>query len=408
MLVSILLHVIVFFALDQVKFVLGIKEPTEIKTREIVVRDPTEQIPQDFVPQAPPEEFVAPPPVDTASLLEDVDLLPLLKEQEVEMRPDVEKTTIAIAPGNPAQAGDPRAVAVDASAGLDTALDLPEFGRQEFEMKPAAIGQVTVDPGSSKADDSNLDKFTDDLIKKGAGGKAEKGALDGLASLDEMIGLSPNELLGKKTMLPSDLLFEFNRHELRESAKIGLQKLGLLLDVNPTMYCWIEGHTDLIGGDSPNLELSVKRAEAVKRYLVESMHFESERIITRGYGRYQPIITNGDKDVQAPNRRVEIKMRKTPPTEDQIKIAPPKAAPVEEMAPPPPAAREEAPPPKAVLVRPNPPRPVEVVTPPKAKPVEETPPPRARPVVEEMPAPPAKAIPVQEEEPVLRAQPVEE
>lgn len=425
MLVSILLHVIVFFALDQVKIVLGISEPQDLNTRVVVNREQVQEefVPRDFIPPPPPDDTVAPPPQDTAKLLDDIDLLPLIKDQEIEMRPDIDETTIAVAPGAPvAEKGDPRAISVDATAGLTTDLDLPDFGRQEFEMKPAAIGQITVDPGSSKADDADLSKFTEDLIKKGAGGKADKGMLNGLTTLDDMIGLAPNQLVGAKTMLPSDLLFEFNKFDLRESAKVNLYKLGLVLDKNPDMYCWIEGHTDLIGGDAPNLELSVRRAQAVKDYLVNSMKFEPERIYVRGYGRFQPLVTGGDKDQQSSNRRVEIKMQKTPPTDEQMKIAPPKAAPIEETPPAPkpepapPAMREEPAPPRAVLVKPDPEtaRRVQVVDPPvrnapKAMPVEEAPP-RAKPVPAEpeMPAAPAKAVPVEEDPPVLRAVPVAE
>lgn len=430
MLASILLHVIVFFALDQVKFVLGIQPPTETKTREVVIREQTEDLPEEvFTPTPPPEDFVLPPPKDTAKLLDAVDLLDAVKDLEVDMKPQVVETTIAILPSNPAASGDPKANAPSVSPSLDITADLPELGRSETEMKPAAVGQLTVDPGSLKTD-SDLKDFTDDLVKRGANGKAEKGSLDGIASLDDLIGLPSNELLGKKTMLPSDLLFEFNRFELRESAKVGLMKLGLLIDNNPQMYCWIEGHTDLIGGDAANLELSVRRAEAVKDYLVKSMRFDPEKIITRGYGRFQPIVTSGDKDQQSPNRRVEIKMRKTPPTEDQIKIAPPKAAAVVEempaLRPAPAPVPEPTPtpaPPKATLVKPNPQRAKElegrVVMPatpapavPKAMPVQESPPaPRARPVAPETPAaPPAiRAVPVAEDEPnVLKAQPVAE
>ena len=429
MLASILLHVIVFFALDQVKFVLGIQPPTETQTREVVIRDQTEELPDEaFTPTPPPEDFVVPPPKDTAKLLDAVDILAAVKDLEVDMKPQIVETTIAILPSNPAASGDPKATAPSVSPSLDITADLPELGRSETEMKPAAVGQLTVDPGSLKAD-ADLDKFTDDLMKRGANGKAERGSLDGIASLDDLIGLPSNELLGKKTMLPSDLLFEFNRYELRESAKVGLMKLGLLLDNNPQMYCWIEGHTDLIGGDTANLELSVRRAEAVKDYLVKSMRFDPDKIITRGYGRFQPIVIEGDKDQQAPNRRVEIKMRKTPPAEDQIKIAPPKAPAVIEQMPPPRPAPVPAPmpapaPPKATLVKPSPQRVKElegrvvpapaVPTVPKAMPVQEYPPapaPRARPVTPVAPvAPPAiRAIPVAEDQSnVLKAQPVTE
>lgn len=428
MFASILLHVVVFFALDQVKFALGVP-PTDTQTQTVVIRDPTEAIPEDhFTPTPPPTDFVVPPPTDTGKLLDDVELLKEVKDLDVDMTPQTVETTIALLPSAPAASGSPTGSAPTVSPTIDIMEDLPELGRSETEMKPAAVGQITVDPGSLKSD-SEFTEFTNDLMKRGANGTAEKGSLEGIATLDDLIGLPSNELLGKKTMLPSDLLFEFNKSELRESAKVGLFKLAILLDTNRTMYCWIEGHTDLIGSDDANLQLSVRRAEAVKEYLVKAMNFEPDKIITRGYGRYHPIITTGDKNQQAPNRRVEIKMRQTPPPDEQIKIAPPKAAAVPEEMPPsrpvaPPAAGEPAPP-KAKLVKIDPerarmlderaiptPQPApQSPEPPKARPVQEpTPPPRATPVAPEMPTTPpaARAIPVEEEPGILKAQPVTE
>jgi outer membrane protein OmpA-like peptidoglycan-associated protein len=217
------------------------------------------------------------------------------------------------------------------------------------------------------------------------------GTLDGMVSLDSLLNLPPNILVGRKTMLPSDLLFDFNKSDLRESAKVGMMKLCLLIDQNPALYCWIEGHTDLVGGDEFNLNLSIKRAEAVRNYLVHSLKVDGTRIITRGFGRYEPIVTTGNAQQQSANRRVEIRMRKTPPTKEQMTVAPPKAV-----------VTEEAPTPKAVLVKPLRALPIEGVppeskappkAPPRAAPVEETPPLRAAPIFEEIPS----AEPVEEE-----------
>ena len=298
-------------------------------------------------------------------------------------------------------------MAVEASSNLEVDTDLPELGRQPEQLKPAEVGQVTVDPGAVQMDDNDLGKFTDDLIKRGANGTVDKGALDGIASLDDLLGLPPNVLLGRKTMLPSDLLFEFNKSELRESAKVGLMKLALLMDRNPNLYCWIEGHTDLVGGDDFNLELSIKRAEAVKSYMVESMRMDASKIITRGFGRYEPLVITGSAEEQSANRRVEIRMRKTPPSEEQMKIAPRKAPVVEEVPKPTPAVEQAPPPPKAVLVKPRRALPVEEEpAPPRAEPVV----PRAAPVIEppslpEVPrAAPVELPPVE----VRKALPVEE
>jgi outer membrane protein OmpA-like peptidoglycan-associated protein len=371
MLLSILLHVAVFLALDRMKIALRFEQARELSTGPINVRQ-VEVRPMEAERAAPPEEVIT-PPKDASALLEEVDLLNALpKNQEIDIKPDIQEAEYALQMKNPALQGDPAAVAMEAAAGLEVDADLPEFGRQPEALKPAEVGQITVDPGAVQTEDDNLGKFTEDLIKRGAGGKTKEGALDGIASLDDLLALPPNVLLASKTMLPSDLLFEFNSAELRESAKVGLMKLALLMDRNPNLYCWIEGHADLVGGDEFNLDLSTRRAEAVKKYLVESMRMDASKISTRGFGRYSPLVISGDNEQQAVNRRVEIRMRKTPPTAEQLKIVPKKAAVV-----------EETPPPKAVLVTPRRALPVEerpAPPPPRAQPIPEPPAPRALPV----------------------------
>nr|WP_226894613.1 OmpA family protein [Luteolibacter marinus] len=197
-------------------------------------------------------------------------------------------------------------------------------------------------------------------------------------------------------MLPSDLLFEYDSAELRESARLGMMKLALIIDRNPNLYCWIEGHTDLFGADAYNQNLSKRRAAAVKDYLTGTLHLQDDKIATRGFGSTVPLVKTGSVEEQAPNRRVEIRMRRTPPPAGEPVVVKPKPAP--------PAPPEE----KPVLVKPM-----------RALPVEDPPAPtgenapRARPVETE-PAPP-KAQPIEEdpprateiEEPALRAVPVE-
>lgn len=391
MLLSILLHVAVFLALDRMKIALRYEQAREITTAPVNLRQ-VEVRPMEAEQSAPPENVIT-PPKDTTSLLEEVDLLNTLpKNQEIDIKPEIHEAEYALQMKNPALEGDPAAIATEVSSGLEIDADLPEYGRQPESLRPAEIGQITVDPGAVSSDDGELGKFTEELIKHGAGGKTEKGALDGIASLDDLLDLPPNILLASKTMLPSDLLFEFNSSELRESAKVGLMKLALLMDRNPDLYCWIEGHADLVGGDEFNLNLSTRRAEAVKTYLTQSMRMDASKIITRGFGRFHPLVISGDVGQQAANRRVEIRMRKTPPSEAQMKITPQKATVVEE----PPA-------PKPVLVKPATPPPRENPPPPKALLIK---PQRALPVEEAPPAPP-RAAPVVEP-PALRAQPVEE
>lgn len=407
-LISILLHVVAFFALDRVKIALGLAPP-EVVTQTVPVRQSVEVEPMAIEPLTP-EEVVVPPP-DTTALLEEIDILEQLpKDQELDILPELIEPEFAIRLSNPAQEGVPEALAPEPVTGFEVDTDLPELGRMESEVPPAAVGQITVDPGAVKADELDLSKFTDDLLKRGDAGQVDKAALDGITSLDQLLGLPENVLVGKKTMLPGDLLFEFNSHILRESAKVGLMKLGLLMDLNPGLYCWIEGHADLVGGDQYNLDLSRRRAEAVKGYLVDSMGMDANRIFPRGFGRSQPLVGDGSVEEQAPNRRVEIRMRQDPPPPgDPIRIAPsPAVAPPAVAVPP-----QAPPPPKAMMVRPG--RAIPVDDPnnpviPRAEPVElpsDLPPPRAEPVEPVEPLPP-RAEPVTEPPPPNppRAEPV--
>lgn len=68
----------------------------------------------------------------------------------------------------------------------------------------------------------------------------------------------------------------------------------------------IEGHTDNVGSDAYNLELSSKRAESVKRYLVEKFGIEANRLETRGVGSSRPVASNDTSWGRAQNRRVEL------------------------------------------------------------------------------------------------------
>ncbi len=400
MLLSILLHIAVYLILDQMKLALRFDQARELSTAGVNIRQ-VEISPMDDHESATPEDVVKPPD-NTASLLEEVDLLAALpKDQPIDIKPELKEPEYALTMKKPAAEGDPTAIAMNVSSGLEIDADMPALGRQPESIKPAAVGQLTVDPGSVQADDDNLGKFTDNLIKRGANGKVEKGALDGIASLDDLLDLPSNVLLGKKTMLPSDLLFEFNSDQLRESAKVGLMKLALLMDRNPKLYCWIEGHTDLVGGDEFNLNLSIRRAESVKSHLVKSLRMDASRIITRGLGRSQPLVTSGTPEDQSVNRRVEIRMRNTRSAGDSPKITPPKAVvprgshefdPVEDAPPPP----------KPVLVKPKRALPVDEnpsPSAPKAMPVDDVPPPSGAPratPIREPAAPPLRAEPVDE------------
>ena len=107
-------------------------------------------------------------------------------------------------------------------------------------------------------------------------------------------------------------LFEYDSDVLQSSAIGQLQKLGTLIQRNPKATFSVEGYTDSFGTFEYNLNLSQRRADSVKRYLVEAMEINPAQIQTRGYGatkfRASP---NGSIEEQSPNRRVEVVVRTT-------------------------------------------------------------------------------------------------
>jgi outer membrane protein OmpA-like peptidoglycan-associated protein len=147
--------------------------------------------------------------------------------------------------------------------------------------------------------------FTSKLPADSAG--PNKGRTPGFSDLDQLLAQKGPLGSGTKLRMPDDQLFEYDSDVLQASAVGQLQKLGTLIQRNPNSTFSVEGYTDSFGSFGYNLDLSQRRADSVKRYLVEAMGISPVQIRTRGYGatkfRASP---NGSIEEQSPNRRVEI------------------------------------------------------------------------------------------------------
>ncbi len=102
-----------------------------------------------------------------------------------------------------------------------------------------------------------------------------------------------------------DVLFEFNRADIKPGAQAGLVKLADFLRQYPGRNILIEGHTDSIGSAAANEALSRRRANAVDGALV-SMGVAGPRVASVGYGKDYPVADNSTDTNRALNRRVEV------------------------------------------------------------------------------------------------------
>lgn len=102
-----------------------------------------------------------------------------------------------------------------------------------------------------------------------------------------------------------DVLFETAKWDLKPGAEANLSKLVNFLRKYPDRSVVIEGHTDSVGGDTYNLNLSQRRADAVRAYLV-TQGIESSRILASGKGETAPVASNSDAGGRQQNRRVEV------------------------------------------------------------------------------------------------------
>ncbi len=140
----------------------------------------------------------------------------------------------------------------------------------------------------------------DDFIDK-PGYNSE--ALFTVKATEEVITITDKKVVGIKT---KNFLFDFNAADLSQDEKDRLVKLAAFLKENKKAYAAIAGHTDNIGTEEYNMELSFRRVEAVAKYLVKNLNVNESQLLTFWYGKLNPVADNSTKEGQMLNRRVEI------------------------------------------------------------------------------------------------------
>ena len=98
--------------------------------------------------------------------------------------------------------------------------------------------------------------------------------------------------------------FDLDKTDVKAQYKKNLEKVANLLKAYPKINVELEGHTDSTGTDEYNMNLSTRRAENVKKELVEKFNIDASRISTSGFGESKPLDTNDTEEGRQNNRRV--------------------------------------------------------------------------------------------------------
>ncbi len=111
----------------------------------------------------------------------------------------------------------------------------------------------------------------------------------------------------KRRIVLRGVQFDFDSSEIRSDAKPVLDRAVEMLGENGEVNVVVDGYTDSVGTDEYNLALSIRRAEAVYRYLV-NRGIAPERLRVQGFGEARPVASNDTDSGRAQNRRVELRV----------------------------------------------------------------------------------------------------
>ncbi|HLP27988.1 MAG TPA: OmpA family protein [Candidatus Didemnitutus sp.] len=110
-----------------------------------------------------------------------------------------------------------------------------------------------------------------------------------------------------KTFILTKILFESGKADLEPTSFTELDNVAKVLRTKPELSIMLTGNTDNVGNKSDNLDLSLRRANTVRDYLIKK-GIQAERLTTKGLGMANPISTNSTEEGRRLNRRVEMKV----------------------------------------------------------------------------------------------------
>jgi outer membrane protein OmpA-like peptidoglycan-associated protein len=127
------------------------------------------------------------------------------------------------------------------------------------------------------------------------------------AMIPELAPVKIEKVTVRERIVLDNVLFDLDKAELKPEGKSKVEKAAGYLKEYRTDRAVVEGHACTLGTEEHNLDLAMRRADTVKRYLVET-GIEPARIRTISYGESQPIADNSTEDGRELNRRVVMEI----------------------------------------------------------------------------------------------------
>lgn len=127
-----------------------------------------------------------------------------------------------------------------------------------------------------------------------------------IIGLDKILDITLEPIKKEAKEILNNIFFDTGKWDLKSESTVELDKLVALLKSNPDLPIEISGHTDDVGKDSDNLQLSQKRAKSVVDYLVQK-GVNILKVKAEGYGKNRPYLPNSSDENRKLNRRIEVK-----------------------------------------------------------------------------------------------------
>ena len=160
--------------------------------------------------------------------------------------------------------------------------------------------------GDDLANDSAMNDFVEKIFLAQKPAEAPPPPVEEMKKAPEV-----EQKILEKGRATLDVKFDFDKAVVKPKYYKDIQSVADVMKKYPDLKIAIEGHTDNVGGKKYNLNLSQKRAEAIKNVMVTKFEIEPSRLTAKGFGESKPIASNSTKEGRQKNRRVEAAVEYT-------------------------------------------------------------------------------------------------